>query len=36
MYIKKYRHNIPREQLNSNILQGREMIKWQPFVTMSE
>ncbi|GAB3065126.1 YolD-like family protein [Salinicoccus sesuvii] len=27
---------IPVEQLNSNIPQGRGMIKWQPFATMPE
>lgn len=28
--------DIPRESLNSNIPQGRGMIKWAPFATMPE
>src|SRR5699024_11580456 len=33
--MKDYRQ-IPYEQLNSNISQGRGMIKWAPFATMPE
>jgi len=28
--------DVPRESLNSNIPQGRGMIKWAPFATMPE
>lgn len=28
--------NIPKSELNSNIPQGRGMIKWAPFATMPE
>ena len=28
--------DMPRESLNSNIPQGRGMIKWAPFATMPE
>src|SRR5699024_7567365 len=36
MYMAKDYRNIPREQLNNNIPQGRGMIKWQPFATIPE
>ncbi|MEB7723368.1 YolD-like family protein [Mammaliicoccus fleurettii] len=34
-YETDYR-NIPKQYLNSNIPQGRKVIKWQPFATMPQ
>lgn len=34
-YETDYR-KIPKQYLNSNIPQGRKMIKWQPFATMPQ
>lgn len=34
-YETDYR-KIPKEYLNTNIPQGRKMIKWQPFATMPQ
>ncbi|AMG64150.1 MULTISPECIES: YolD-like family protein [Staphylococcus] len=41
MIPKQYRHEtdyrkIPREYLDSNIPQGRGIVKWAPFATMPE
>ncbi|MEY8625975.1 YolD-like family protein [Staphylococcus equorum] len=41
MIPKKYQNendyrNIPREFLNTNIPQGRGMVKWAPFATLPE